>query len=119
MIEASKCINKITLRFEFVLLCSIVFLLTPFLSAAQDSVLNKYGLWVIPNVKVLQKTIRKNPDKQMVNVTTQVPGVILDLRYCTSNNFMQQMCADFFRKRRKINVFYLHGGVKKICGVYT
>ncbi|MFN8251497.1 MAG: M15 family metallopeptidase [Ferruginibacter sp.] len=60
------------------------------MSAAQDSVLNKYGLWVIPNVKVLQKTIRKNPDKQMVNVTTQVPGVILDLRYCTSNNFMQQ-----------------------------
>lgn len=77
------------LRFEFALLCCVVFLLTPFFAHSQDTVLNKYGLWVISDVKVLQKTIRKNPVKQMVDVKTQVPGIILDLRYCTAGNFMQ------------------------------
>lgn len=77
-------------RFEIAVLCYVVFLLTPQFSKAQDTVLNKYGLWVIKDVKLLQKTIRKNPDKQMTDIKAQVPGIVLDLRYAADKNFMHR-----------------------------
>ncbi len=82
--------NKILNRFERRIICLIVFLLTVQFVVSQDTVLNKYGLWVINDVKILQKTIRKNPAKQMMDVKVQVPGIILDLRYAGTNNFMHQ-----------------------------
>lgn len=77
-------------RRELKIICGVVFLLTPQFLKSQDTVLNKYGLWVIDNVKMLQKTIRKNPDKRMVDLKQQMPGLLLDLRYCTINNFTKQ-----------------------------
>jgi zinc D-Ala-D-Ala dipeptidase len=90
MIEAINYINKIIHRAEFRIVYCIVFLLTPEFSQSQDTVLNKYGLWIIDNVKMLQKTISKTPAKQLADIKAQVPGIILDLRYAGKNNFMQQ-----------------------------
>ena len=91
MIEAvSYIVNKIMNRFEMRVICLVIFLLTPVLSIAQDTVLNKYGIWVIKDVKILQKTIRKNPEKQLCNLKTQLPDIILELRYAGRNNFMQE-----------------------------
>ncbi len=90
MIEAVNYINKIIHRAEFKTVCCIVFLLTPHFCQSQDTVLNKYGLWVIDNVKMLQKTTGKNTAKQMVDIKAYVPGIVLDLRYAGENNFMQQ-----------------------------
>ena len=87
--------NKILNRFERRIICLIVFLLTVQFAVSQDTVLNKYGLWVINDVKVLKKTIRKNPAKQMMDVKEQVPGIILDLRYADTNNFMHQQLYPF------------------------
>ncbi len=82
--------NKITHRFQLTVICSIVFLLTSLNSIAQDSTLNKYGLWVIGKVKQLQKTVLQNPAKQMMDIKSIVPDVVLDLRYAGTNNFMHQ-----------------------------
>ncbi len=82
--------NKIIHRHEFIVICWFVFLLTPAVVYSQDTVLNKYGLWIIKSTAILQKTIAANPDKQMINLRQQLPGVILDLRYATTNNFMKQ-----------------------------
>jgi D-alanyl-D-alanine dipeptidase len=90
MIEAVKYINKIIHRPGLRVVCYIVFLLTPYFLRSQDTVLNKHGLWIIDNVKMLQKTISKNPAKRMVDLNQQTPALILDLRYCTSNNFTMQ-----------------------------
>lgn len=90
MIEAVKYINKIIHRPDIRVIYCIVFLLTPQFLKCQDTVLNKYGLWVIDNVKMLQKTISKNPSKRMVDLNQQMPGLILDLRYAGTNNFMRQ-----------------------------
>ncbi|MBS1511455.1 MAG: D-alanyl-D-alanine dipeptidase [Bacteroidetes bacterium] len=68
----------------------IVFLLTPIAVLSQDTVLNKYGLWVIHDVKTLQQTILKDAAKQMVDIKKQIPAMVLDLRYSTTNNFMHQ-----------------------------
>lgn len=91
MIEAVKYINKIIHRYDLRVVYSIVFLFTPYFLKSQDTVLNKYGLWVIDNVKMLQKTISKNPAKRMVDLNKQMPGLILDLRYCTVNNFTKHL----------------------------
>lgn len=58
--------------------------------AAQDTVLNKYGLWVIGDIEQLQKTIQSNPAKAMHDLKKTIPGIVFDLRYASKNNFMQQ-----------------------------
>lgn len=82
--------NKIAHQFEIRVICSVIFLLTALPGIAQDTVLNKYGIWVIKDVKILQKTIRKNPAKQLCDIKTQLPGIILELRYAGTNNFLRQ-----------------------------
>ena len=59
-------------------------------SVAQDTVFNKYGLWVINNIEQLQKTINHNPAKTMIDLKKSNPSIILDLRYATINNFTKQ-----------------------------
>jgi zinc D-Ala-D-Ala dipeptidase len=81
--------NKIMQGFQITLTCTVFFLSTaPKCTAQQDTVLNKYGLWVISSISTLQKTVRHNADKEMVDLKKAIPGILLDLRYNTSNNFM-------------------------------
>ena len=72
------------------LIYGMVFLAVPVFAKAQDTILNKYGLWVISTPQQLQKTIRKKPAKAMVDIKQFIPCLVLDLRYATTNNFMQQ-----------------------------
>jgi zinc D-Ala-D-Ala dipeptidase len=81
--------NKIVQGIQITFTCATFFLSTALqCSAQQDTVLNKYGLWVIADAATLQKTVQHNADKEMVNLKKAVPGILLDLRYNTSNNFM-------------------------------
>jgi zinc D-Ala-D-Ala dipeptidase len=89
--------NKIIHRLEFTAICTVVFLLTRVVGMAQptttvekDTILNKYGLWVIQRASQLQKMALKNPARQMVDLKKSIPGIVLDLRYSGTNNFMQQ-----------------------------
>ncbi|MGB4845665.1 MAG: M15 family metallopeptidase [Ferruginibacter sp.] len=59
-------------------------------SAAQDTVLNKYGLWVIADMQQLQKTIEHDARKEMIDLKKAIPGLLLDLRYTGTNNFMNE-----------------------------
>ncbi len=78
---------KVSHTKQIIFVLGSVFLLTPFIALSQDATLNKYGLWVINKPKQLQKTIKKNSDKQMVDIKIQIPSIVLDLRYSTTNNF--------------------------------
>ena len=73
--------NKIIHSIQLSLIYSVVFLLTPLVAVAQDSTLNKYGLWVISKAKQLQKTVLQNPAKQMLDIKINIPDLVLDLRY--------------------------------------
>jgi zinc D-Ala-D-Ala dipeptidase len=83
--------NKIIQRFQMKFIFTIVFFSISFFCTAQDSVLNKYGLWVIDKVDVLNKITHQNADKQLVDVKNRIPTILLDLRYATSNNFTNQV----------------------------
>jgi len=43
-------------------ICTTLFLYISITVAAQDKVLNKYGLWVINDIAVYKKSIRNKPE---------------------------------------------------------
>jgi D-alanyl-D-alanine dipeptidase len=47
---------------------------------------SKYGLKATTYNEYLQ-SVKANPDKELINLATFVPGLVLDLRYATTNNF--------------------------------
>lgn len=47
---------------------------------------NKYGLKAT-TMDGYQASIKSNPDKQLINLAKFVPGLVLDIRYATTNNF--------------------------------
>jgi zinc D-Ala-D-Ala dipeptidase len=58
--------------------------------SAQSKIFNKYGLYVISNPETLKKEIAVDSNKKMVDLKKQVPGIMLDLKYATTDNFMHQ-----------------------------
>ena len=52
--------------------------------------LSKYGVPVLSDVKFYQTMVLTDSNKQMVDVKTMIPGIVLDLRYAGSNNFMRR-----------------------------
>jgi zinc D-Ala-D-Ala dipeptidase len=82
--------NKIIHRFQLLLINVIISTLIIPDAAAQDTILNKYSLWVISDVVQLQKTAMQNPAKAMVDLKKTNAGFQFDLRYAGTNNFMHQ-----------------------------
>ena len=51
---------------------------------------NRYGLRVVPDVATYERLARINPDKRLIELSTFIPGIALDIRYATADNFMKQ-----------------------------
>ena len=80
---------KIRFQWQFVLI-GIISFSTSKNGFSQDTVLNKYGLWVIKDAKTLTSTAMSDSNKRMVDIRSYLPSVILDLRYASANNFMHK-----------------------------
>ncbi len=50
---------------------------------------NRYGLLVVPDLAAYERTTRADPDKRLVDLAS-IPGLALDIRYATPDNFMKQ-----------------------------
>lgn len=48
---------------------------------------DNYGLEVIYDVEVYHKMIKSDSNKRLVDLEQYIPGIILDIRYATDNNF--------------------------------
>ena len=48
---------------------------------------NKYGLELIESIELYQKTVELDSSKILVDLKDFIPGIILDIRYATPNNF--------------------------------
>lgn len=59
-----------------------ILLLISFIADAQ----NKYGLTPTDYAGYI-KSIQTNPDKELVDLEKFIPGIVLDIRYATTNNF--------------------------------
>jgi len=72
--------------------CQIISLLSclyfSFVSA-QHLPVSSYGLPIINTDSIYFESLKSNPQKQMVSFT-KIPGIILDLRYASTDNFMHK-----------------------------
>ncbi|MEO7210216.1 MAG: M15 family metallopeptidase [Chitinophagaceae bacterium] len=74
------------------LLISTLFLSTNF-AAAQSTInvpKNLYGIPVIGREDNYLKIIEQDEHQKMIQLDKMIPGIILDLRYATTNNFMHR-----------------------------
>lgn len=60
------------------------------MATAQTKITNKYGLIIIKSTKILQKEIKEDPEKKMIDIQSFIPSIGLDLKYATDQNFMHQ-----------------------------
>lgn len=67
-----------------------LFFILPHAAIAQDTILNKYGLWVINDMATYKKSIHNKPGFTLVNVKKTIPNIVLDLKYASTDNFTHQ-----------------------------
>jgi D-alanyl-D-alanine dipeptidase len=67
-----------------------IFLFTGTIISAQSNVVNKYGLYVVKDVKLLCRQMALDSNKQMVDLRKAIPALVLDLKYATTDNFMHR-----------------------------
>ena len=76
-----KCIYHLTAA--SILLC-MLFLIC---SCSRNGASNLYGLDVVTSTGRYEQSIQEEPDKELVDLENVVPGIVLDIRYATKNNF--------------------------------
>lgn len=59
-------------------------------AASTEIAPNQYGLRVVPDVAVYQRLVRADAGTQLVDLAKFIPGVVLDVKYATADNFMKQ-----------------------------
>ncbi|MBI5856947.1 MAG: M15 family metallopeptidase [Sphingobacteriales bacterium] len=83
-------INKIRNRFYIKRPALIIFSTLIFVStAAQDSGYSRPA--VTAKYRVYKKQVKKDSTKKLVELKTLIPDIVYDLRYATTNNFMQRL----------------------------
>jgi zinc D-Ala-D-Ala dipeptidase len=73
-----RATQTIALFFAIALACASAPVIAP----------NQYGLRVVPDYATYQRLVRLDPARRLVDVERVVPGVRIDVRYATANNFM-------------------------------
>lgn len=48
---------------------------------------NPYGLDIVNTYERYEAMVAEDPDMELVNLETFIPGIVLDIRYATENNF--------------------------------
>lgn len=78
---------------------------------------NPYGLTIISTKKAYQESVSRNPDHALIDIKKAVPGVVLDIRYATKDNFMKQAmypkARAFARKPVVVKLIKIQAELKK------
>lgn len=88
-------IVKIAKRLHITITCILFFFLLVFTSCAQPLKTSRYGVQYLASVKSYEQTLTLDSNKKMVELKQLIPGLIYDLRYATSNNFVKQAVYPF------------------------
>ncbi|WP_316827575.1 M15 family metallopeptidase [Pedobacter miscanthi] len=71
--------------------CLIFFLFFSLFAVAQTTPTPKKKLVVVNSYTQYRAAIKSNPNNELVEIKKAIPGISLDIRYATKNNFMQQV----------------------------
>lgn len=58
---------------------------------AQSDSRNPHGLPIICDFKAYKAAVANNADNELVEIKKAIPSIVLDIRYATKKNFMQQV----------------------------
>ena len=81
---------KINSSQKLIVVFSIIIFFAWSTGLAQSNVVNKYGLFVVNDVKILQSEIAADSNKKMADIKKAIPSIALDLKYSTTGNFMHR-----------------------------
>ena len=62
-----------------------------FSSFAQQIPLNKYGLRVVESFDTYKQLVEKNSDKELIDLEKFIPGIVIDIKYATPDNFTKKV----------------------------
>jgi D-alanyl-D-alanine dipeptidase len=79
----------VKIRFQLQILLFAVISFSTCAVDAQQTV-NKYGLWVIKDIKMLNALTAMDSNKKIIDIKNAIPGLVFDLRYAGTNNFMHK-----------------------------
>ena len=82
--------NKINNSKGLIVMFSIINVFAWSTVLAQSNVVNNYGLFVVNDVKLLQTEAAVDSNKKMEDIKKAIPGLLTDLKYATTHNFMHQ-----------------------------
>ncbi|MFT3981075.1 MAG: M15 family metallopeptidase [Ferruginibacter sp.] len=77
-------IHNLLLQISF----AVLFLVTNDSTFAQVAQKNKYGLEIIETAAALQQSATADSNMAMLDIKELVPGIIIDLKYSTKDNFL-------------------------------
>lgn len=80
--------DKIVKRFDFPRVAFLIFLICLMLKTVGQS---SAGLQVTNKYKAYLKQVEVDPEKQMIELKSIIPGINYDLRYATKNNFTREI----------------------------
>lgn len=69
----------------------IFFLPVSFFAVAQDTAKKIHKPVVVSSYPQYLKSVKTNPDNELIELKKVIPDIKLDIRYATKNNFMQQV----------------------------
>lgn len=58
--------------------------------SAGDTLPNLYGVKVVSRITDYRKQVAEDPSQELVALDEFIPGIVLDIRYATENNFMEE-----------------------------
>ena len=68
----------------------LVFFLLLGVAEAKAQKPNPFGLQIINDLEAYKEYVKADPDKELVELKKYIPGIKLDIRYATKNNFTGQ-----------------------------
>ncbi|HMR56586.1 MAG TPA: M15 family metallopeptidase, partial [Cyclobacteriaceae bacterium] len=70
----------------------LILLLFPITLFAQ----NKYGLTPV-KLDEYKQSVKANPENELINLEKHIPGIVVDIRYATTNNFTGEQIYNLAR----------------------
>jgi D-alanyl-D-alanine dipeptidase len=70
----------------------LLFVFAPLFAVSQSVTnLNPYGLELTNSIEKYHEDVLSNPDNELINLIDLIPGLVLDIRYATHNNFTNEI----------------------------
>ncbi|MGH7946326.1 MAG: M15 family metallopeptidase [Opitutaceae bacterium] len=68
----------------------LIFIVAALAGCAAGTSQIEQGPPVVRSLTLYEELVRRDPSKRLVHLRDAIPGIVIDIRYATANNFMQQ-----------------------------